>query len=350
MTTTNGRHWLLVVIIASLGLAICILSKPVAIWGDPGAPLKTESWQSLTEWEVRLEHNVQSWIQRVSEKANGDDRTAKTEDAQFASTCRHMQEAHLYGPARRELSTPQFQRALKSYMKLHRACTNLELNNLTQIYKDREEPFCQYLIWYSGETAGLGNKIINLVPSFLFAVLTQRVLLLHHDLRHSILTNLFCEPFQGSSWRLPADFPVYEEAASRNENEEGKQRVWTLWGGDSSVSAQDSFYCPDKQEQVAQVKFLMTIGNTGWMPGLYFNPNFRPLLETWFPSDNPFYHAAHSLLHPNNQVWGKIKSAYDEVFREADVRVGLQIRHLEGGFYAPVVKQVKILHADGVSL
>jgi hypothetical protein len=112
------------------------------------------------------------------------------------------------------------------------------------------------------------------------------------------------------------------------------------------VSPQDSFSCPDKQEQVAEVKFLMTIGNTGWMPGLYVNSKFRPLLETWFPSDNPFYHAAHFLLHPNDQVWGKIKSAYDEVFWESDVRVGLQIRHLEGGFYAPIVKKVKILHAD----
>lgn len=61
---------------------------------------------------------------------------------------------------------------------------------------------CRYLVWIS--FSGLGNRILTLASAFVYALLTDRVLLL--DIQGH-MQDLFCEPFPEASWLLPPDFP-----------------------------------------------------------------------------------------------------------------------------------------------
>ncbi|XP_073010902.1 probable fucosyltransferase 8 [Typha latifolia] len=60
-----------------------------------------------------------------------------------------------------------------------------------------------YVIWSLME--GLGNIMLSLASTFLYALLTNKVLLVHQT---DDLVDLFCEPFPGSTWILPSDFPI----------------------------------------------------------------------------------------------------------------------------------------------
>ncbi|KAF2545808.1 hypothetical protein F2Q70_00019891 [Brassica cretica] len=90
---------------------------------------------------------------------------------------------------------------LRSYEMLHKRC-----GPSTEAYKRATEQLGHesiYVVWVAVD--GLGNRIISLVSAFLYALLTERVLLVDQltDMRH-----LFCEPFPGTSWLLPLDFPL----------------------------------------------------------------------------------------------------------------------------------------------
>jgi len=52
---------------------------------------------------------------------------------------------------------------------------------------------------------GLENRILTATSAFLYAVLTDRVLLLDGN---TSLGDIFCEPFPGTSWLLPQHFPI----------------------------------------------------------------------------------------------------------------------------------------------
>ncbi|URE19078.1 Xyloglucan fucosyltransferase [Musa troglodytarum] len=62
---------------------------------------------------------------------------------------------------------------------------------------------CNYVVWVPSD--GLGNRIISIASAFLYALLNDKVLLLH---RTDDMGDLFCEPFPETSWVLPSDFPV----------------------------------------------------------------------------------------------------------------------------------------------
>jgi xyloglucan fucosyltransferase len=56
--------------------------------------------------------------------------------------------------------------------------------------------------------SGLGNRILSAASCMIYAVLTQRVLLLPSS---SLLAQVMCEPFEGSSWKVnegKIGFPV----------------------------------------------------------------------------------------------------------------------------------------------
>lgn len=64
-------------------------------------------------------------------------------------------------------------------------------------------PECKYLVSISYR--GLGNRILATASAFLYAVLTDRVLLVDPS---NEMGELFCEPFPGTTWLLPPDFPL----------------------------------------------------------------------------------------------------------------------------------------------
>ncbi|KAF3641001.1 Galactoside 2-alpha-L-fucosyltransferase [Capsicum annuum] len=71
---------------------------------------------------------------------------------------------------------------------------------------------CNYLVWIS--YSGLGNRILTLASAFLYAVLTNRVLLIDPGVN---MPDLFCEPFPEVSWLLPPDFPIIDQFSTFNQ-------------------------------------------------------------------------------------------------------------------------------------
>ncbi|KAJ6326113.1 hypothetical protein OIU78_013245 [Salix suchowensis] len=71
---------------------------------------------------------------------------------------------------------------------------------------------CNYLVWIP--INGLGNRMISLASAFLYALLTDRVLLaeLGND-----MSGLFCEPFPNSSWIFPKNFSHKVEFRNHDE-------------------------------------------------------------------------------------------------------------------------------------
>ncbi|KAM7483339.1 hypothetical protein LguiB_007922 [Lonicera macranthoides] len=96
---------------------------------------------------------------------------------------------------------------LQSYEVLHKQCgPHSESYNKTleqiKTGKHIDSLDCNYVVWIS--FSGLGNRILTLASAFLYALLTNRVLLFDRGVDKA---DLFCEPFPNASWLLPSDFP-----------------------------------------------------------------------------------------------------------------------------------------------
>ena len=98
---------------------------------------------------------------------------------------------------------------LRNYETLHKKCgpnTPLYQKSIQQLnlgYSSIEPMDCNYVVWIPHE--GLGNRILTLTTTFLYAILTNRIMLIQST---DELVDLFCEPFPDTSWILPHDFPI----------------------------------------------------------------------------------------------------------------------------------------------
>lgn len=98
---------------------------------------------------------------------------------------------------------PFLKQMLERYAALHRRCTGLEYAELGTMYAGKKRPQCRYVVWSC--TFGLGNKLMSLVSTYLYAILSQRVLLIDSP----GWEHLFCEPFPGSPWQVhPNSLPI----------------------------------------------------------------------------------------------------------------------------------------------
>ncbi|KAI4385756.1 hypothetical protein MLD38_003749 [Melastoma candidum] len=94
---------------------------------------------------------------------------------------------------------------LRDYEKLHKRCgpRTPAYNQVVRQMKSSSDPGsfeCKYVVWIS--YSGLGNRILTVAAAFLYALLTDRVLLVDPG---NDFPDLFCEPFPETSWLLPRD-------------------------------------------------------------------------------------------------------------------------------------------------
>jgi len=108
------------------------------------------------------------------------------------------------GPALHKFAAkmhPYLKQVLERYAPLHRQCTELEYGRLGSMYASKKKsPQCRYVVWSC--TFGLGNKLMSLLSTFLYAILSQRVLLIDSP----GWEHLFCEPFPGSPLQVRRPF------------------------------------------------------------------------------------------------------------------------------------------------
>ncbi|TVU32584.1 hypothetical protein EJB05_24320, partial [Eragrostis curvula] len=221
----------------------------------------------------------------------------------------------------------------------------------TNIDNDDE---CRYLVNISFR--GLGNRMLATASAFLYAVLTDRVLLVDGG---KDAADLFCEPFPGTTWLLPRPSWWHRRSSPfRNLNiydEESKESLGHMLqsgavaaSGDGNLSWSSAprtppfvylhlaggygyhdklFFCGKHQRLLRAVPWLLMKTDSYLVPGLFLTPPFRAELEAMFPEkDAVFHHLGRYLFHPTNAVWHNVTSYYNANLAGAGRRVGVQIR------------------------
>lgn len=202
---------------------------------------------------------------------------------------------------------------------------------------------CNYVVWVPVD--GLGNRILTLASAFLYALLTDRVLLLD---RGTDVGALFCEPFPEASWLLPPDFPFGEKFRSFDW---WSHQTYGEMLKDSNSTAPLSqpqpyiflnllyfnndhdrrFFCDQDQAYLQKIPWLVIKANVYFVPSFFLMTMFQEELDRLFPDKERVFHLlARYLLHPTNSVWGLVTRYYDAYLSDADTTVGIQVRVLGG--------------------
>uniref|UniRef100_A0A0D9WN69 Fucosyltransferase n=1 Tax=Leersia perrieri TaxID=77586 RepID=A0A0D9WN69_9ORYZ len=207
-------------------------------------------------------------------------------------------------------------------------------------------PECRYLV--SMSYRGLGNRMLATASAFLYAMLTDRVLLVDPS---NEMDELFCEPFPDTTWVLPPGFPLtnYTDFSVRTAESYGnmlKNNVIKIDAGgvptsthqqlpvfayvhlDHDYTVHDKyFFCDDDQRVLRDIQWLVMRTDCYIVPGLFLLTGFRDELDMLFPERvTVFHHLARYLFHPNNHIWGLITRYYDAYLATARQRVGIQVR------------------------
>lgn len=237
---------------------------------------------------------------------------------------------------------------LRKYEDLHKRC-----GPYTKSYNETVKKLksghhigptdCNYVVWIS--YSGLGNRILTLASTFLYALLTDRVLLVD---RGKDIDDLFCEPFPEMSWLLPLDFPVKR---LNNFDQKSPQCYGNMLKKNAINNTMDSlppfmylhlahdyddqdklFFCDQDQSILQKFPFLIIKTDNYFVPSLFLMPSFEQELNHLFPSKVMIFHLlGRYLFHPSNAVWGLITRYYRAYLASADERIGIQIRVFDTG-------------------
>lgn len=204
---------------------------------------------------------------------------------------------------------------------------------------------CNYLLLIIH--AGFGNRMLEITSAFLYALLTNRILLVD---RYKEIADLFCEPFPGTSWLVPSDFPLnYEEFTQSSPESYGNMLQNKVVGGNTDRSLSRAtppyvylhldgnygfhdklFFCEDDQQFLQGVPWLIIRTDMYFVPSLFLIPAFQDELGRLFPEkDTVFHHLARYLFHPTNNIWFTVTKYYRSYLAKAEKRVGIQIRIYE---------------------
>ncbi|ESQ35410.1 hypothetical protein EUTSA_v10009405mg [Eutrema salsugineum] len=250
---------------------------------------------------------------------------------------------------------------LRSYEMLHKRCgpgtdaykRATEQLGHNHVIRSSGNDECRYVVWTP--MFGLGNRILSLVSDFLYALLTDRVMLV--DQRNDI-SDLFCEPFPGISWLLPLDFPLTDQIDSFNRehshcygnmlknhaiNSTTIPSHLYLDIFHTSKEHDNMFFCEKDQAFIKRVPWLVVKSNLYYVPSLWLIPSFQTKLIKLFPQkDTVFHHLSRYLLHPTNQIWGMVTRSYNAYLSRADERLGIQVRVFStpAGYFQHVMDQI----------
>ena len=238
---------------------------------------------------------------------------------------------------------------LRKYEDLHKQCgphtkSYKKAINLLKSGNSVGPTDCKYVVWVS--YSGLGNRILTLASAFLYALLTNRVLLVD---RGKDMADLFCEPFPEKSWLLPLDFPLLPKF--NNIHQESPHCFGKMMKNDIINSSKEQqlpfvyvylshdygdhdklFFCDEEQTLLGKVPWLIMKTNNYFVPSLFLMPSFEQELSKLFPEkETAFHHLGRYLFHPSNQVWGLITRFYKAFLAESDERIGIQVRTFDSG-------------------
>ncbi|CAN1190846.1 Galactoside 2-alpha-L-fucosyltransferase [Linum perenne] len=200
---------------------------------------------------------------------------------------------------------------------------------------------CRYII-FTRPTNGLGNRMLSVSAAFTYALLTNRVLLVDFG---PDMFDLFCEPFQNSTWLLPEDSRFGDQfygSESKKVNDFGEFLKNNRTLNNSSFlhlnlaygynDNDKLFYINENREQTLlhSIPWLILESDQYFVPSLFLMPSFRKELDRLFPDrETVFHHLGNYLLNPSNRAWGLITRFHESYLANAGKRIGLQIRVLD---------------------
>ncbi|KAM0918192.1 hypothetical protein ACQ4PT_008820 [Festuca glaucescens] len=263
--------------------------------------------------------------------------------------CRSRYESPRYYKHSPFVASPHLLQKLRDYEARHKKCGPgtpqyaKSVDNLRSGRSNTEAAECRYLVWLPYN--GLGNRMLSLLSTFLYALLTDRVLLVRNT---DDFTDLFCEPFPDTTWSLPPDFPVANMSQLGVQSDDsygnllrhGKisnhldqaasqpvpPYVYAHLAHGLRVTDQ-LFYCNDDQIVIAKVTWLLLQNDLYFVPLLYGIAEFEDELRRLFPAKESVSHfLARYLFHPSNSVWGMVTRYYHSYLAHADERIGVQVR------------------------
>ncbi|KAL6506149.1 hypothetical protein OROGR_024330 [Orobanche gracilis] len=254
--------------------------------------------------------------------------------------CPSRYQSHLYRKASLHKPSAYLISKLRNYERLHRSCRPSTksyseiMSNNSKFSKYNADMKCKYLVWTASN--GLGNRMLTLAAAFLYAILTDRVLLVKFG---ADMFDLFCEPFPDSSWLLPRNFPywkdqrhieMYESVLMKN-NENISPEVLPQFLILNLQHTHDGhnnfFHCDRSQGLLEKIPVLILRSDQYFVPFLFMIPSFRQDLIKMFPEkDTVFHHLGRYLFHPSNEAWELISRLYKAHLAKANEKIGLQIR------------------------
>lgn len=234
---------------------------------------------------------------------------------------------------------------LRKYEELHKRCGpstesyTIALEQVKSGHSIIGSNDCTYVVWIS--FSGLGNRILTIASAFLYALLTNRVLLVD---RGKDMDDLFCEPFPERSWLLSMDFPLLSQFNTFHQKSPhcyGKMLKSNIINSSTKtvpsflylhlVHDYDDhdklFFCDQDQTLLSKVPWLILKTDNYFVPSLFLISSFQQELNELFPEKGTvFHHLGRYLFHPSNRIWGLITRYYEAYLAKADERIGIQIR------------------------
>ncbi|XP_072953086.1 probable fucosyltransferase 8 [Typha angustifolia] len=262
-------------------------------------------------------------------------------------SCVSRYKSALYRKASPLLPSSYLSARLRKYEALHKKCgpnTTLYKKSVEQLKSNHsvENLECNYMVWTPYN--GLGNRMLTIASAFLYALLTNRVLLIQvTDESH----DLFCEPFPGTSWVLPSDFPIKDMSSNHRNSPVTygnmiKNKVINLSANSSVESVppyvyiylvddykhfDGLFFCEEEQLFLNKVNWIVLQSDIYLVPSFFLWTQYKDELQQLFPAkDTVFHHLGRYLFHPTNSVWALITRYYESYLAQAEERIGLQIR------------------------
>ncbi|KAG4961673.1 hypothetical protein AAZX31_13G351200 [Glycine max] len=256
------------------------------------------------------------------------------------ASCFSRYQSYLYRKASSHKPSKYLIFKLRNYEHLHQSCGpstksyNKVMRKGTKFSKNDASTKCKYLVWTASN--GLGNRIVTLVAAFLYAILTDRVLLVKFG---TDMHGLFCEPFPGTSWLLPRNFPywkdqkhieTYESMLKNNKVNTSHELLpaFIILNLQHTHDGHNNFFhCDQSQDLLQRIPVLILWSDQYFVPSLFMIPSFRQDLSKMFPEkDTVFHHLGRYLLHPSNEAWEIIRKFYEAHLAKANERIGLQVR------------------------
>ncbi|CAN1241618.1 Galactoside 2-alpha-L-fucosyltransferase [Linum perenne] len=240
--------------------------------------------------------------------------------------------------------SPYLTSRIHDYEEHHKKCEPLSVSFIqnSKLLVGRTEDVvldCRYIVYTP--INGMGNRMLDIASAFLYALLTNRVLLVDFG---NDMTDLFCEPFRNSTWLLPKDFPIREQIYSphfreiyslgylfKNKKEQlaNVSSVLKIHLSNDCDFYDWLFFKDESQKLLRSVPWLILESDQYFVPYLFLMPEFRTKLDEFFPDkETVFHHLGRYLFNPSNQVWGLITRFYDTYLANADQRIGLHIRDI----------------------